>query len=280
MTFIRVIETSVNADKPKASKKTKRFIELRCDICDKIWSAKYTKKAIENCGNMTCSRSCGAIQREKLMSLATKEKRSKKHSVNTTKNNITIWASLSFEERETRKNNIRIGTLKGMSLMSSDEKLQSNSNKSSGLKKMWAERHDEIIASWVKTMKSSRKRGPTKPERKAWDILRSFFGDENVDYQAYVNGWMIDFYVKSIETYVQIDGIYWHGVGCNEFQLLTSGKSRDLKRLRTLYVDKKQNEWFTTNNVRLVRVTDVEMKRLNDDSFISLVKEAYNAQAA
>lgn len=83
---------------------------------------------------------------------------------------------------------------------------------------------------------------------------------ESVQHQVSVTKrWTVDFYLSSIDTYVQLDGVYWHGLNrpLEEIKLFKSSKDRSIygKFLR----DQEQNEWFVSNSKRLVRFTDKEV---------------------
>jgi hypothetical protein len=73
--------------------------------------------------------------------------------------------------------------------------------------------------------------------------------------------WFIDFYIPSKDTYIQLDGIYWHGL--NEFYIeFTNNNSSKHKKLRLLNFikDKKQNRYFEENDLKLLRYTDTQVK--------------------
>ena len=101
---------------------------------------------------------------------------------------------------------------------------------------------------------------------------------QSVDHQVIVNGWMIDFYVKDIDTYLQFDGVYWHGLKKTQKQLSESKSPRDKVILGTVLRDIEQNKWFTKNNLKLVRVTDEEYKHaLNSVCLEQLKQKLYGA---
>jgi len=61
--------------------------------------------------------------------------------------------------------------------------------------------------------------------------------------------WLVDFYVKEIDTYVEVDGVFWHGINNNKERPSIVRKK-----------DKVKNQWFAENNHRLVRITDKEVE--------------------
>lgn len=260
MTLIKVIEKAVNLDTPKASKKTKRFIEFSCNVCGVIKTVKYSRNSLKRVDDvLTCSRACGARMREREMSDIVRSQRSQKRSVNSTKNNRKMWVSFSEERRNDVCSKIAASTRASMALIDPVTKQRSDVARSQTMKERWAQDHDAIIGKWVDTMKKRGTARISSVEQRFVGMLRESFGD--VRQQVLVNGWMIDAYVPSIDTYFQVDGVYWHGIGCDPDLLAASKKRRDAKRLRTMDVDARQVAWFDAAGMKLIRVTDIDVKR-------------------
>lgn len=74
----------------------------------------------------------------------------------------------------------------------------------------------------------------------------------------FVNGWSIDAYVPTIDTYFQFDGVYWHGL---DRPLEGHPEPKIVKKHAT---DIEQNAWFLHHGIRLVRMTDVEWETTGD----------------
>lgn len=120
----------------------------------------------------------------------------------------------------------------------------------------------EVILKRHETMKRNGTYGKkTKPEILLESFLQSTFGSDNVVYQKFVYRWPIDFYIKSIDVYIQLDGVYWHGLDRNIEKIASSKSKRDANICKCYYKDSEQNAWFKTNNLMLVRITDKEVKR-------------------
>lgn len=99
----------------------------------------------------------------------------------------------------------------------------------------------------------------SKPENECYELLCELFGDHGVERQYLVNNkWKIDFYIKCIDTYVQLDGEYWHGLDrpIDEIKELNTQRSNHI--LGCIKTDAVQNDWFSRQNLRLVRITDKE----------------------
>lgn len=97
----------------------------------------------------------------------------------------------------------------------------------------------------------------SKPEAMLAVFLREHFGNENVEQQVPIDHggrkmWLIDFYVKTIDTFVEADGVFWHGLD-KDYDLLHP-------MMRAKYdADREQDKWFLFNAKKLVRITDKEL---------------------
>ena len=109
-------------------------------------------------------------------------------------------------------------------------------------------------------MKKNGTYGKSKIEDAFYCTLCKIFTKKDVDRQITLseNNWSIDFYIKSIDTYIQFDGVYWHGLNRPIKEIKESKNPRDEKILKTYYRDIEQNRWCNENNIKLIRITDVE----------------------
>lgn len=104
----------------------------------------------------------------------------------------------------------------------------------------------------------------SRPEDELHEILCNEFGQENVRRQRWKNNWPIDFYVKSIDTYIQYDS-YWHGYkqdgtlrDLNEVKEYKT--KQDVEIYKKMLVDIEQNEWFKSQNLCLTRIIGAEFQ--------------------
>lgn len=104
------------------------------------------------------------------------------------------------------------------------------------------------------TMKRNDTYGKSTVEDTAYETLLQTF--PNTQRQVNINGWAIDFYVPEVDTYVQLDGVYWHGLDRPRSIIEASQSPRDKVILSTLIRDKQQNIWFAAHDLKLVRFTD------------------------
>lgn len=112
------------------------------------------------------------------------------------------------------------------------------------------------------TKKSKGSYAKSHSEDLFYNFLVLHFGDTDVERQKVVNEkWAIDFYIKSIDTYVQFDGVYWHGLNRSIEAIAEHRTPRDVAIERMWHIDQLQNMWFIENHLRLVRVTDKLFKR-------------------
>jgi len=110
-------------------------------------------------------------------------------------------------------------------------------------------------------------------ENRFGEFLNSIFSEENVEKHAIFQGWNIDFYVKTIDSYVQFDGDYWHGLNRPIEEIKSSLSKRDKVILSTVERDKRQNETFLRMGIRLVRVTEKEFSAATKSGSFALIIE-------
>lgn len=111
----------------------------------------------------------------------------------------------------------------------------------------WQQRRHE-------SMKRNGTYGKSKFENAVYECLLSAF--PNIQRCVLINGWSIDLFIPDAATYIQIDGVYWHGLDRPREVIEASSYPRDKVILSTMERDKQQNEWFTAQNIRLLRFTD------------------------
>lgn len=103
------------------------------------------------------------------------------------------------------------------------------------------------------TLKRKGKLFSSKPEEELKKILENKYGIENVIHHVQVNGFRIDLHVTSIDIYFQLDGEYWHGLNV-EYENLKGTPKIKFDR------DRLCDKYFLENNLKLIRITDKELK--------------------
>jgi len=122
-------------------------------------------------------------------------------------------------------------------------------------------------------MKRNKTYKKSSSEDHCYDLLCGHFGQDDVERQVIIPGtrWLIDFYVRSIDTYVQFDGVYWHGLD-RPIEVIARGiTERDVQIQHKYLTDRAQNDWFKAHGKYLVRITDEEFERLGERSIAELL---------
>lgn len=111
-----------------------------------------------------------------------------------------------------------------------------------------------------------------------YEHLCAQHGVDNVERQVRVHKWPIDFYVKSIDTWIQVDGVYWHGL---DGQLEEHRKRAALDKRSRIIVykwetDRRQEQWFAERGMRLIRITDKQVTQMNDVQLLLDASQEYH----
>lgn len=110
------------------------------------------------------------------------------------------------------------------------------------------------------TMKRNQSYSKSSIEDEFFNELCARYEKHDVNRQVEVNGWSIDFYIKSIDTYIQFDGVYWHGLD-RPIERIVEYRTPQEKAIHKTYLrDQEQVQWFADNGLRLVRITDSQFK--------------------
>lgn len=114
----------------------------------------------------------------------------------------------------------------------------------------------------------------SRPEARLRRILVSSFGKDAVKQQVRMGRWTVDFYVVPLDVYVELDGVYWHGLDRPMDVIERCGTLTDRKILGTWHKDRLQDAWFGDNGIRLIRITDKELRGYDDADVLERVKAA------
>ena len=175
--------------------------------------------------------------------------RSKKRSINTSKKNIEVWKELKKNPEKYKARCEKIARTTSISI-----------------KKMWNERYDEIIDSWRNTLKNkgSLSNCVSNIELVFRDLLYETFGGDDVIHWARINNWIIDFYIMSLDLYVEVDGVYWHGLNKSLSEIKKASKTsiRAKRILKCYFLDRKKDKYFIDNNIKLSRIREDEIKNI------------------
>ena len=128
------------------------------------------------------------------------------------------------------------------------------------------------------SMKRNNSFRKSNAEDKMYELLVERFGVEDVERQAKpsMTNWPIDLYVKSIDVWIQVDGVYWHGLDQPLEEHIKLATPRSISIVGKWYVDREQERWFNEHCMKLVRITDTCVNSLrelpNDISTIAYAK--------
>ena len=94
-----------------------------------------------------------------------------------------------------------------------------------------------------------------------YNILCKIFGSNNITHHKKINKWTVDMYIIPHDIYLQIDGVYWHGLDRSLREIKEFKTLRDKAIYGTYIRDIEQNKWFKENNLILSRITDVQAEQ-------------------
>lgn len=212
-------------------KKTKRISICKCDTCHKQYDVVFKTNRFKHTHTF-CSKVCrhqsrkpGGVARDAYVKDIHKR--------------MNIW-----QDSVKRTIQFRYGVQNSFQL----EKTRHNCNS--------IESHTKRHA----TMKRNGSYRKSKPEDELYEKLCAEHDTENVQRQVPVTGtrWLIDFYVKSIDTYIQFDGVYWHGLDRPIEEIAKHRTKRDVQIHKKWLTDREQDEHFKSRGLRLIRITDAK----------------------
>lgn len=279
----------------------KRTLHLKCDICDREFIKPFFAH-IEQARHHFCSRECQGKAQHKggLLDI-------KKRQVMHDRYGVENPQQLKCVREKSRRTNVeRYGTevgsqseqVKAVARRTNIERYgvewhTQSENFAEKSAKTWMNKYGvnhpmksevvkakyDFLASWRKAHETKKLNGTyasSKGEKKFFLRLCKLF--RNVERQVpviYENGtWHVDF--KIDDTYVQFDGVYWHGLDRSLKEICESDKPRDKVIFARFEHDRYQDVWFTERNMKLIRITDRQEKKLSDDELRRLLTNQGN----
>lgn len=118
----------------------------------------------------------------------------------------------------------------------------------------------EIIA---KSLKTKEAKGinlfkKTKIEARILEALNRLYPSDDIKHPYWFEGHPVDFYIPSIDTWIEHDGDFWHG-------LIPKWHQKYPWTLERFLRDRKQDERFSDLGMNLIRITYSEVKKLTDN---------------
>jgi hypothetical protein len=266
--FVKVIDTGVVA---RFQKETTKKLLLKCDFCSVEFEKRYTKMVLERTHHF-CSNDCKFRAQKNSEYSNYRTERIK--SSNLKKYGSTMpWASEEGQQRREAVMIEKYGVANAMHMQEVIEKVKLQNQAKFGC--------DYPLQSQEVRRKAllSYRNGDQIINRSSCELfletkLIEIFGKENVEAGKIVNGWCIDFYIKSIDSYVQVDGVYWHGLDRPVEEIKSSSLDRDKHILSVWKKDRKQNSYFRHKKMRLLRITDDDLKNSNTlNEFLQMIQQ-------
>lgn len=231
----------------KIKRKNGRFLgKFECDTCHDVFI-----KALTRCSSShgqfcsrKCSSSCEAVIEQKRQSCV-----------------ATYGASTAMQTQDVRDKAKR--TFKeryGVTNPFQSKEIMGRIDKQAMLRKI----HETMKRNGTYARQQS------KTEDLCYEVLCELFGNDDVERHVPVSTWDIDLYVRSIDAYVQVDGVYWHGLDRPIDVIQEFRSPRDKVIYSTVIRDKEREDWFKTNGKRLVRFTDRELKRWQKEKSLEI----------
>jgi len=277
--FIERISTPRIKKNGEISAQYNVVLRYQCDFCKEVYERRPANASHSSSGLTFCSRKCRgeSIRVGREGYVLTKKKMLELHGVENTmqlketrdKIKKTLMErygvenpshSEEFKEKRKRTHLEKYGHEETFQSPKILAKREATWMKKYGQKDPRNQPHLQEIAKTksLEAMMTSPQKWSSKIENSFAETLASEYGE--VIRQKRVNGWPIDFYIPSIDTYVQLDGVYWHGLDRPIEEIRESSKPRDIARVGKWEQDRRQDAWFASHSLRLVRVTDLAVK--------------------
>ena len=267
--FIKVIDTGVVS---KFQRETTKKLLLRCDNCQVEFERRYTRLVSERKHHF-CSNDCKFKLRAEKDSSYSRYVEEKRATSNLLKYGATTpWGSSEGQKHRQTLMLQKYGVVNNMHRQDVLEKVKTYNREKFGCD--FPLQSDEIRLKTILSYQSQNHSiSRSSCEKYLEEKLVSVFGREDVEVGKWVSGWCIDFYIRSSETYVQVDGVYWHGLDRPIQDIKSSQINRDKHIYNVWKKDRKQNAFFKSRGMRLVRITDEDLRddvKLAD--FLSSIK--------
>ena len=111
----------------------------------------------------------------------------------------------------------------------------------------------------------------TKIERRIYDALIELTSVEDVMHPKWFNNHPVDFYIKSIDTWIEHDGEFWHGL---------SERSQTYECFRMKYErDREQDAEFERRGMKLVRIMYNDVKRLTHEGLKTFLRSTLHFES-
>lgn len=287
---------SISSQPSRRKTHPKRTLHLKCDVCGQEFTKNYFAH-VEHAVHHACSEKCQAIAQRKGGKLDEKKRQVMMERYGVDNPQQLKWVKDKIRATNLERYGTEVGSqsdvVKAKARQTNQERFgvdwhTQSQNFADKARSTWQDKYgvdhpmkvDEIKAKydfheiWRKAHQTKKTNGTyahSRSEDAFYERLKRLFADvrRQARVQHETGAWLIDFLVG--ETYIQFDGVYWHGLDRPIEKIRESSMKRDKAIVWAYEHDRLQDAWFSTRDLRLVRITDLQAKKLSDDELRQLL---------
>ena len=271
-----IIEVEGKTNRGRIRLRRKKILKLKCDECQAVYIAPYysVKRAFKS-EHHFCSKPCSTRSHS---SGLLKEKR---EATNVERYGATCFAASTVGREKLNEVMIeKFGTISPLALPEIREKIKKTflekygSETFAGTPEHQAQLDRREIAhkAWQTKIKNGTC-SQSKPEERVYKILSKKYGSDLVQRQVKTIGQWVDFQITEPNYYLQVDGVYWHGLNRKLKEIRQQKTTQDVKIYKQILRDRKLNRYMASSGLKMVRLTDDEINSRTDEEIIQLIEE-------
>lgn len=111
----------------------------------------------------------------------------------------------------------------------------------------------------------------SKPEEGIYKLLLN--NNIKTERQIHIDKRIVDFLLPENNVYIEVDGIYWHGIGKTKEELLIKTTPQAKSIYKKHEQDKILNKYCFDNKIKLLRITDMIANKIIKNNDIELLKQ-------
>lgn len=272
MTIIKIEVEEKIAGKNRKYKR--KILYLKCDYCSNEYTCpENTKIRALKKENHFCSKSCSTN------SLKNGLLRNKVENTLINKYGVKGYVTaFDFQDKSKKSCIDKYGVDHGMKVEKIKNKLKQVCLEKYGKETflgsdIWRSKvdHKDIARkAWLTKIKNG-SCSKSYTEEKLYQLLCDIFGVDDVVRQVYIIRQWIDFYIKSLDLYLQLDGVYWHGLNRNISEIKNSSVRQDKKIYQNYVRDQKLNSYMKSKGLKMIRITDELFNKSCKQDIINLL---------
>lgn len=253
-------------------------IELMCDHCDKIYACPENQKTrAKNQKHHFCSKKCVRDSTSKGLLKDKKEKTMLERY-----GNKSFTATKEFQDKFTAnclekygvKSHLEVPEILNKIRATCLEKYGQETFAGSEAHKSKLDYQEIVKKAWKTKLKNKKlKNISSKQEEEMYSLLCEEFGSKDVVRGQKILNQFVDFYIKSLDVYVQIDSIYWHGLNRPLEGIKNSNTRHDKKIYKQVLRDRQLNNYCQDEKIKLVRITDKEFDNMSNSEILLRITE-------